>query len=48
MIKVALMNVQVGNNLIRVHGMAAERQIRGGIGDNSKIIFVISQRKHML
>ena len=25
-----------------------ELQIRGGIGDNSKIIFLISQRKHML
>ena len=26
----------------------AELQIRGGIEDNSKIIFLISQQKHML
>ena len=33
-----------------MHGVSgdAELQIRGGIKDNSKIIFLISQRKHML
>ena len=29
-------------------GVKAKLQIRGGIEDNSKIIFLISQKKHML
>ena len=28
--------------------LQSELQIKGGVEDNSKIIFVISQRKHML
>ena len=28
--------------------LSTERQIRGSIDDNSKIIFLISQQKHML
>ena len=31
-----------------VRWIFSELQIRGGIGDNSKIIFLISQQKHML
>ena len=35
-------------NIFCIIVLRAELQIRGGIKDNSKIIFLISQQKHML
>ena len=39
---------QPGPDNYGAHGLLPELQIRGNIGDNSKMIFLISQRKHTL
>ena len=47
---IALRKAKIAYNfgLSECNRVKAELQIRGGIEDNSKIISLISQRKHML
>ena len=41
-------NEMLTNDIVSFEQPGPELEIRGGIDDNSKIIFVISQQKHML